>query len=379
MINGNNRLPRDSRRERRSGFTLIELLVVIVIIVILAALAFPAINLAREAARRSQCTNNLRQLGLSMLTRAETQKSLCSGSFDWLRDGSVTDVGWVADLVKIEVAVGQQTCPSNPAMVSGTFNQLLMLDPRSFDNCLDRLGSVPQQLPDGSLFVNPCREISQANVAPATENRRVLVQNRIFKENYNTNYVASWFLTRSDVVLDTSGNLRPKNRACGGSIESRNTTVGPLQLKAIDTATAPASNIPLLADGAVSGTLQMDLDQFSSGELVAHTMTQGPVAAATMQPPTFPKGTPQTGPNGWWGVWNKQVLQDYRRFAPLHRGVCNVLFADGSVRGLRDANGDGVLNNGFPASASTGFADNNIEIALAEVMSLYSLRAKRLP
>jgi len=106
------------KRRKHPAFTLIELLVVIAIIAVLIALLLPAVQQAREAARRTQCRNNLKQLGLAMHNYHDAHRVFPPGVTSWNTSGGAPFCQYVASA---------QSCDAETARASNSSALTLIL------------------------------------------------------------------------------------------------------------------------------------------------------------------------------------------------------------------------------------------------------------
>ncbi|KAA1259972.1 putative major pilin subunit [Rubripirellula obstinata] len=408
-----------SRKRNISGFTLIELLVVISIIALLAALALPALTKAREAARRTQCSSNLRQFGIGMYTFAERDPigRLCTGASDFFRDGSLDEHGWVADLVNSGAAVpGDMLCPSNPAKASEKLNELLGSTTGNTDmpapgntwaRMVDGRGALlvtntaASPLTEAAAFATSITDpVNGGTLTPAQ-----YVGTYFIDRGYMTNYAAGYHLVR---VAPRSAfvDATPAFLVSGpGNFKERGGTMGTLQLSTVDSSRVPSTNIALLGDAGpgdvdeaflgvdvpnTKGELPQGMllsEAFNDGPAYYNTDTnrvnlikagvlldaqvtceQGEATTANCQVPAYAAiAANDTTIQGTY-------LQDTRDFFALHAGQCNMLMADGSVQTFQDLNGDGYLNPGFPVAATAdvsavGYSDATIELQPGEMFN----------
>jgi len=425
-------------KRSRSGFTLIELLVVISIIAILIALLLPALQSAREAARKTQCKNNLRQIGIGLhaFSDSDPQQRLCTGAFDWRRDGCPDTWGWIGDLKKVSAGnAGEMLCPSNPLKVMEKINDML-----GSNSSNPKDGVAVTRLNDG--FCSGA--VWQSAMANTTERTEAVTQ-KVLVEGYNSNYAASWYMVRAKInnaALDPATNLSyipdppdPNNPGSFISYKGVGGTQGGIRQSDLANSDVPASSIPLLGDAAPGDVNEALLayplgNTYTAGTRLCESFNDGP--ARFVDDSTNPKieliddaavslggfgvplqdtipdlGLPFVGqtvstgaaaqgdfdqagevlPSAFYSAFGSGLyLQDTRDWSAIHSNSCNILMADGSVKSPIDLNGDSYLNPGFPVTGSTatkailaqkvGYTDGVVELAPFEVRSTVWLNSE---
>ena len=147
---------RQSALVRRRGFTLIELLVVIAIIAVLIALLLPAVQQAREAARRTQCKNNIKQIGLAAFNYESTYSTFPMPAITSLFNvpgGVASNGGWLT-AESFFTAILPFLDQGNIFNQYDTNQPWFSQNPGTGSGLIERVGAGRQSFPP--TFAHPC-------------------------------------------------------------------------------------------------------------------------------------------------------------------------------------------------------------------------------
>ena len=340
--------PRISAR----GFTLVELLVVIAIIGVLVALLLPAVQAAREAARRSQCTNNLKQLGLAMLNH-ESAKGRFAQNEQFIYAKAPGEKA-VRDLASHLVMV------SPYVEAAGLYGQIN----------LDKL--PPPHLVPGDQLVQgvPLRQLPLAVLTCPSDEKTGVVEPRngyatvwvgLAKAGpvATTSYAGSmgaqlmgWNGCDVRTIVGYTGgvygqnsvypgddwfNTTSKPDSCGQPNNERGDCGDPATISGVFSRSDWAAKLKEIEDGTSNTIMMGEVRASATGFLWIHGWTKSEglwfATTAPLNYETDPAvvGTPLPTCRSWEGSFNTA-----NGFKSLHSGGVNFVFCDGSAHFLND-------------------------------------------
>ncbi|PQO40116.1 DUF1559 domain-containing protein [Blastopirellula marina] len=319
---------------RRRGFTLVELLVVIAIIGVLIALLLPAVQQAREAARRMTCTNNLKQLGLACHTYADVFKVFPTGGLDF---GGTSDTwGWGALIL--------------PQIEQNNLYDTMGVSKNSLIVAITNAGS-------NSVLYNAMQSELDAFRCPS-DTSAVLPSCRVVKYN-NTTGVCPGSPVRA-FATSTFQTSTSNYVACAGLFDAQ------MQKNNGIMHASSKNGFQAMTDGTSNTFLVGERAEYNAGGTWAGTSsirgTSYSVSAGTADSGNS-MGTVGTPPN--FKDQNSTTYNPWGGFSSTHPGGTQFCFGDGSVKFIAETinfNNAGyapVTGSGtYSASTTTGTAAN---------------------
>jgi len=313
-----------SQSRKQKGFTLVELLVVIAIIGVLVALLLPAVQAAREAARRSSCTNNLKQLGLSLHNHHDTY-----GTFPAVRELTGhhnRTTGFVAILPFMEGDNAYDQIKANPTVAPWNGNDIW-------------------RQPSIAAFMCP------SSTAPATLNG-----GQTMWRNYHF-CLGDRYRNQGGSMRTTRGVFRnQKGTRFADITDGTSNTI------------ALGERIAMTAGARIStGGFSATFDTQTSPEICATSATGGILDDGRIESSRWNDGQPSysgfftcVGPNGpscgrSAGSGNIHDGPNLATVSSLHPGGAMVGLADASVRFIPDTVNTGDLSQPFPTAGPSPY------------------------
>jgi len=295
-------------RHPHRGFTLIELLVVIAIIAILVALLLPAVQQAREAARRAQCKNNLKQIGLAIHNYTDVHGTLPIGSNKYGQGKYVVDRGYMGWCIGILPFLDQ----------APLYNRYYL------DNDASAGVNEPVRTAIVTTYLCPSDTNTKLKVYPetGTPGDRYFSTSTYRGVAGRTNGTNLKYWDNSDHFLNIPSNLRgPLNSIGKGQFSSTATPYGPTRIRDI---TDGMSNTLLVGEGSVRANIRR-------ATFWAHTYDSYALGGITVGHATPSFGTDY---DDCKAVATNLSLSDEpckRYFNSAHTGGVQFLMCDGSV------------------------------------------------
>ena len=329
------------RRPVRRGFTLIELLVVIAIIGVLIALLLPAVQSAREAARRSQCVNNLKQIGIAMHNYHDATGALPfgHGPFGWNDWNAPTfllpflEQAPLYNTINFATEIGG----ANPGNPQNSTSQRVQVNVLLCPSDMPRLTS-----PYGHINYSACAGSNLQFFGPQFDG------------------MFGWVV---NPLSDASGDNKSNLGRTGKSIQFRDVTDGLSNTAAFSEKVTGIGNNNNTRDGLkpTSNIFQVNFTVSNNNDLVPqpyyalcrviNTRTRGLAGTEAMGNHWW-SGHPYAGrynhvmpPNTWPCLYPINGITNGNGAMPpssRHPGVVNVLFGDGTVHAIKQTIGVNV-------------------------------------